>query len=129
MAAGGGTPEDARSGVTFGVTLDVPWNAPEAYVQLDSVGLFDLVMLPDVLGLTGRRPDPAVVCVTQGHDERCACVGSGSPRIIDSGFHDVTIVDMEDTPEPVVSESDLTLLRLQWPRSVLKGMRWQQGRS
>ena len=70
MAAGGGTPEDARSDVTFGVTLDVPWNAPEAYVQLDSVGLFDLVMLPDVLGLTGRRPDPAVVCVTQGHDER-----------------------------------------------------------
>ena len=111
---------------TFGVTLDVPWNAPEAYIQLDSVGLFDLVTLPDVLGLTSRLLNPAVVRVTQGCDERSVSALVPDPRIIDSGFHDVTIVDMEDTPEPAVSESDLTLLRLQWPRSVLKGMRWQQ---
>ena len=60
MAAGGGTPDDARSGISFGVTLQVPWNAPEAYVQLDLAGLSDLVTLPDALGMTGRHPDDII---------------------------------------------------------------------
>ena len=28
------TPAGARSGITFDVTLEVPWNAPEAYVAV-----------------------------------------------------------------------------------------------
>ena len=62
---GGGTPDAARSGISFGVTLQVHWNAPEAYVQLDLAGLSDLVTLLDALGMTGRHPDPAVVRVTR----------------------------------------------------------------
>ena len=42
MATGGDTPAEARSGITFGVTLEVPWNALEACVQLHSDGVFDL---------------------------------------------------------------------------------------
>ena len=42
MATGGDTPAEARSAITFGVTLEVPWNAPEAYVQLHSDHVFDL---------------------------------------------------------------------------------------
>ena len=38
MATDGDAPAEARSGITFGVTLEVPWNAPEAYVQLDWCG-------------------------------------------------------------------------------------------
>ena len=35
MAASGCTPDDARSGISFGAELQVPWNAPEAFVKLD----------------------------------------------------------------------------------------------
>ena len=55
MATDGDAPAEARSGITFSVTLEVPWNAPEAYVQLDSDGVVDLDTVPDVLGLVGRR--------------------------------------------------------------------------
>ena len=70
MTTDGDTPAEARSGITFGVTLEVPWNAPEAYVQLHSDGVFDLDTVPDVLGLCGRRPDASVVRVLQGCDTR-----------------------------------------------------------
>ena len=35
MAAGRETPVGAVSGVTFNVKIDIPWNAPEAHIQLD----------------------------------------------------------------------------------------------
>ena len=69
MATDGDAPAEVRSGITFGVTLEVPWNAPEAYVQLDSDGVVDLDTVPDVLGLTDLRPEVAVVRVLQGWDE------------------------------------------------------------
>ena len=106
MATDGDALAEARSGITFGVTLEVPWNAPEAYVQLDSVGVVDMDTVPDVLGLTGRRREVAVVRVLQGRDERSVCALIPDPRVLERGFHDVTIVDMEDSAEPAVSEDD-----------------------
>ena len=126
MATDVDAPAEARSGITFGVTLEVPWNAPQAYVQLDSVGVVDLDTVPDVLCLTGQRPEVAVVRVLQGRDERSVRVLITDPRVLDSGFHDVTIVDMEDSAEPAVSEDHLSLLRLQWPVTVLRSMVWLQ---
>ena len=55
MATGVVMPADAQSGVTFDVELEVPWNAPEAYIQLDSEGVYDLATVPDVFGLRDRR--------------------------------------------------------------------------
>ena len=72
-AAAGGRP-----GITFDVTLDVPWNAPEAVIDLHSYGVVDLDTVLDVLGLTGRRPEAAVVRVLQGRDERSLRLDSGS---------------------------------------------------
>ena len=94
-----------RPGITFEVTLDVPWNAPEAVVHLHSDGVveWDLDTVPDVLGLTGRRPEAAVVRVLQGRDERRVHTLIPDPRVIERGFHDVTIVDMGDLPEPSLS--------------------------
>ena len=40
------------------------------------------------------------------------------PRVLERGFHDITIVDMGDLPEPSVSLDDLSLLLLQWPVTV-----------
>ena len=108
MATGGDTPAEARSGITFGVTLKIPWNAPEAYVQLYLDGVVDLVTVPDVLGLSGRRPDASVVRVLQGRDARSVRALIPDPRVLEREFHDVT---MEDTAEPAVSEADLSLLR------------------
>ena len=54
--------------------------------------------IPDVICLCDRRP--------------------GRRR----GFHDVTIVNMEDLAEPVVSEADLSLLRRQWPVTAVQSM-------
>ena len=114
MATDGDVAAGARSGITFDVTLDVPWNAPEAIVHLDSDGVVDLDTVPDVLGLTGRRPEAAVVRVLQGRDEQSVCALIPDPRVLERGFHDIAIVDMEDLPEPSVSLDDLSLLRLQW---------------
>ena len=78
------------------MTLDVPWNAPEAVLHLHSDGVVDLDTVPDVLGLTGRRPEAAVA----GRDERSVRVLIPHPWVLERGFHDVTIVDMGDFPEP-----------------------------
>ena len=51
----------------------------------------------------------------------CARLESTS-AVLERGFHDVTIVDMGDLPEPSVSLDDLSLLRLQWPVMVLRSM-------
>ena len=88
--------------------------------------MVDLDTVPDVLGLTGRRPEVAVARVLQGWDERSVRTLIPDPRVQDSGFHDVTIIDMEDSAEPAVSEDDLSLLRLQWPVTVLRSMVWLQ---
>ena len=46
------------------VTLEVPWNAPEAYVQLHSEGVFKLeATILNVLDLCDRRSDAVVVRV------------------------------------------------------------------
>ena len=126
MATGSDTPVEVRAGIAFGVTLEVPWNALAAYVQLHSDGMFDLDTVPDVLGLCGRRPDVTVVCVLQGRDARSVRALIPDPRVLERGFHDVTIVEMEDTAEPTVSEADLSLLRLQWPVTVVQSMKWLQ---
>ena len=67
-----------------------------------------------------------MVRILQGRDERSVRALIPDPRVLDGGFHDVTIVDMEDSAEPAVSEDDLSLLRLQWPVTVQRSMVWLQ---
>ena len=69
MATGSDRPTDDRSGVNFDVELQVPWNAPEAYVNLDSDGVYGLQTVPDVLGLHSQRPGAAVVRVLLGRND------------------------------------------------------------
>ena len=84
-------------------------------------------IIPDVLGFCSRRPDAAVIRVMQGCDARSVCVlVPGSVRALERGFHDVAIVDMEDSAEPAVSEDYLSLLRRQWPATAMQNMTWMQ---
>ena len=84
MATSSDAAAGGRSGITFDVTLDVPWNAPEAVVHLHSDGVveLDLDTVPDVLGLTGRQPEDAVVRVLQGRDERSVRALIPDPRVM-----------------------------------------------
>ena len=124
MATDSDAAAGARPGITFDVTLEVPWNAPEAVVHLHSDGVveLDLDTVPDVLGLTGRRLEAAVILVLQGRDERSVRTLIPDLRVMERGFHDVTILDMGDSPEPSLSLDDLSQLRLQWPVTVLRSM-------
>ena len=66
MATDGAAVVDGRAGITFGVELYVPLDAPEAVVDLQLEGVVDLGSIPDVIGLTGRRLGAAECRVLQG---------------------------------------------------------------
>ena len=121
MATDSAATTGGRAGIAFDVELVVPWDAPEAAVDLHSNGVVELDTVPDVLGLTGRRPGATVVRVLQGRDVRALVP---DPRVLERDFHDATIVDMGDLPEPSVSMDELSLLRRQWPATVLRNMVW-----
>ena len=60
MATDSAAAAGGRAGITFDVELVVPWDAPEAVVDLHSDGVMDLGTIPDVIGLAGRQPGAAV---------------------------------------------------------------------
>ena len=68
MATGGDRPTDGRSGVNFDVELQVRWNAPEAYVNLDTDTVYELQTVPDILGLHSRWRVCALVPVPRVND-------------------------------------------------------------
>ena len=51
---------DDRSGVMFTAELCIPWDAPEAVIDINSADLVNLGSFPDKVGLFGRRKDAAV---------------------------------------------------------------------
>ena len=51
MAKNGAALAEERAGITFGVELYVPWHAPEAVVDISSMGVVPLRNIPDVIGL------------------------------------------------------------------------------
>ena len=126
MATEGAALVENRTGITFGVELYVPWDAPEAVVDIHSEGVVPLRSIPDVIGLAGRRSDTAECRILYGGDVRSVRVLVPDPRGLDQNFHDVTIVDMGDVPESSVSVPELSLLRQQWPPTVLSHMVWLQ---
>ena len=58
MATGTSLPGVYRTGNDFQVNVQIPWNAPEAYVTLYSPGLsmLNTSLIPDVLRLRTRYP-------------------------------------------------------------------------
>ena len=65
MAADGAALAEVRAGIAFGVELYVPWDAPEAVVDVSSEGVVSLRNIPDIIGLVGRR-EGTVVCFRAG---------------------------------------------------------------
>ena len=126
MTENGASVVDDRAGITFGVEFYVPWDAPEAVVDVSSAGFVPLRHVPDVIGLVGRREGAAESRVLQGRDARSVRVLVPDCRGIDQNFHDVTIVDMGDVPESHISLPELSTLIQQWPPAVINHMGWRQ---
>ena len=119
MAADGAALAEVRAGITFGVELYIPWDAPEAVVDISSEGVVPLQNVPDVIGLVGRREGAAESRVLQGWDICSVRVLVPDCRGVDQNFHDVTIVDMGEVPESSVSIPELSALSRQWPPAVI----------
>ena len=117
---------DDRSGVTFTAELCIPWDAPEAAIDIDSADLVGLGSFPDKVGLFGRRKDAAVSRIVAGRDSRSVRFVVPDGHIVDRGYHDVTVVDMEDDREPMVVLKDMTRLQELWPVEVFEHMKWYQ---
>ena len=100
-----------RVGVTFDVELCVPWDAPEAMVDINSADVVTLGSLSDKVGLFGRRKDAAASRILQGWDSHSVRFLVPDVRGVDQNFHDVAIVDMDEEREPKVTTGDLTHLR------------------
>ena len=101
---------DDRSGITFTADLCVPWDAPEAVVDINSPDLISLGPFPDKVGLFGCRKEAAVSRIMAGRDSRSVRFVVPDGRIVDRGYHDVTVADMEEEREPMVVLSDMTRL-------------------
>ena len=117
---------DDRSGVTFRAELCIPWDAPEAVVDIDSAELVSLGSFSDKVGLFGRRKDAAVSRILRGRDSRSVRFLVPDTRGVDRSYHDVTVVDMEDEREPMVVSEDMTRLQVLWPAEVFNHMKWYQ---
>ena len=126
MATEGAAFVENKAGITFGMELYVPWDSPEAVVDIHSDGVVPLRSIPDVIGLAGRQSDAAECRILQGRDVCSVRVLVPDPQGLDQIFHDVTIVDMGVVPESSVSIPELSLLRQQWPPVVLCHMVWLQ---
>ena len=123
MATNGVAMAEERAGITFGVELYVPWNAPEVVVDISSEVVVPLRNITDVIGLVDRREGVAESCVLRGRDVRIVRLLIPDCRGVDH-FHDVTIVDMGDVPESSVSIPELSTLRQQWSAAVTSHMGW-----
>ena len=117
---------DDRSGITFTAELCVLWDAPEAVIDINSTDLISLGSFPDKVGLFGRCKEAAVSRIMAGRDSRSVRFVVPDGRVVDRGYHDVTVVDMEEEREPMVVLSDMTRLRELWPVEVFDHMKWYQ---
>ena len=126
MATNGASLAEDRAGITFGVELYVPWDAPEVVVDISSEGVVPLRHIPDVIGLVGRREGAVERCVLQNKNIRNIQVLVPDSRGLDQNCHDVTTVDMGDVPESSISIPELLTLSQQWPPAVISHMGWRQ---
>ena len=108
MATNSAAVVEDRAGITFGVELYVPWDAPEAVVDISSAGVVLLRHIPDVIRLVGRREGAAESRVLQGIDIRNVRVLVPDCHGVDQNFHDVTIVDKGDVLESHIPLSELS---------------------
>ena len=126
MDAAGFSIVDNCAGVTFGVELYVPWDAPEMATDLSAKGTVPLRDVQDVFGMCGRHKGVTESRILQGWDARSVQVLVPDCHGLEQNFHDIPVVDMRDLPESEVSIPELSDLTRKWPPAVIAHMRWRQ---
>ena len=96
-----------------------------ALVDINSAKLVSLGSFPDKVGLFGRQKDAAVSRILLGRDSRSVRFLVPDTRGLDRSYHDVTVVDMEDEREPMVTLADMTR-RHDALTGILNHMKWFQ---
>ena len=124
MDAAGFSVMDNRPGVTFGVELYVPWDAPEMATDMSAKDTVPLRNVQDVFGMRGRRKGVTESRILQGRDARSICVLVPDYRDLEKNFHDVTVVDMGELPESEITIHELSDLTRKWPPELIAHMRW-----
>ena len=108
MDAAGFSVIDNRAGVTFGVELYVPWDAPEMATDMSVKDTVPLRNVQDVFGMRGRRKGATESRILQGRDARSICVLIPYCRGLEKNVHDVTVVDMGELPESEITIYELS---------------------
>ena len=126
MDAAGFSVIENRAGVTFGVELYVPWDAPEMATDMSAKGTVPLRNVQDVFGMRGRRKGATESHILQGRDARSIRVLVPDCRCLENNFHDVTVVDMGELPESEITIHELSDLTRKWPPELIAHMRWRQ---
>ena len=124
MDAAGFSVVDNRAGVTFGVELYVPWDAPEMATDLSVKGTVPLRDVQDVFGMCGRRKGATESRILQGRDVCNVRVLVPDCRGLENNFHDIAVVDMGELLESEVSIPELSDLTRKWPPVVIAHMWW-----
>ena len=124
MATGSGQPPLDRSGVDYRVKLDIPWNAPETVVNLQSQRIYELdtASVPDVLGLHVRRRGAAVIRVLTGRNSRSVRALVPDDNVLVPDDNVLTVVDMDHVNGLNFPVADLDILRGMWPFPVVSSM-------
>ena len=91
-------------------TSVLPWDAPEAVMNVSLAGVEIWRGLPNGMGLEGRTKDATRSRILQGRDPRSIRVLIPDGRAPDQNIHDVTIVDMGKLPEPHIPILELAKL-------------------
>ena len=117
---------DNRAGVTFGVEIYVPWDAPEMATDLSAKGTVPLRDVQGMFGMCGRRKGATESRILQGRDARSVRVLVPDCHGLEKNFHNITVVDMGELPESEVSIPELSDLTIKWPPSLIAHMRWRQ---
>ena len=102
---------DPLPGTFLGLTLD-----------LKSDKLHDLGgAIPDVMGLRAIQPRAAIVKVMSIPDSCCVRVVIPDDHV-SLGFHEILMHDLEDEELPFAAVSELSCLRLDWPKTLFTFM-------
>ena len=100
-----------------------PGDETERPIQID---LMKIVPTDGPANLVDTPPSSAISRILQGRDSRSVRFLVPDTRGLDQSFHDVTIVDMDDEREPMVTPADMTRLRELWPQEICNHMKWFQ---
>ena len=121
MDAAGFSVVDNRAGITFGVELYVPWDAPEMATDLSVKGTVPLRNVQDLFGMWATESR-----ILQGKDARSIRVLVPDCPGLEKNFHDITVMNMGELPESEVSIPELSDLTRKWPPELIAHMRWRQ---